>query len=507
MIVGSGAVGLTMAIDLSRRGRKVTVLEAGGRKLESASQAFFSAAEWCGMPLPGLHQGRFRMLGGTTNFWGGQLVQFDPVVFRSRQWVSEVSWPMSSEHLEQYYDRARMLLGLPNVLAGSDLWKAINVVPPDPHDEIESFFSAWIGQPNFAQLFASDLASNVDLQVFVNAPVVQLETERGDARVTGVWVRSDDGRTTLVRANHVVLANGTIEITRLLKQRTSGGEQPSWVHNRWLGHGFMDHVDAYAGQVQPIDKRRFHDLFDNVYHGSIKYTPKLKLSERSQRERSLLGIAAHFLFRSSLESHVANLKNAVKTVMVSGFQREVISWATLKSGLALLRILGPMSLRYLRDQRIYNLADGGITLRLTSEHAPRYESALRMTDREDELGLPIVSVDWRVPEETVVTMSHFARLLRDYLREGRLADLALDSALEAAAPSFLKKCDDANHHMGMARMAAAASDGVVDPELKVFGSSNLYVAGAAVFPTSGFANPTFTAIALGLGLSDRLAAQ
>jgi choline dehydrogenase-like flavoprotein len=59
----------------------------------------------------------------------------------------------------------------------------------------------------------------------------------------------------------------------------------------------------------------------------------------------------------------------------------------------------------------------------------------------------------------------------------------------------------------MARMANTPADGVVDRELKVFGVRNLYVAGAAVYPTTGFANPTFTAIALGLRLADAICAD
>ena len=56
----------------------------------------------------------------------------------------------------------------------------------------------------------------------------------------------------------------------------------------------------------------------------------------------------------------------------------------------------------------------------------------------------------------------------------------------------------------MARMSATPADGVVDRDLRVHGSKNLYVAGAATFPTTGFANPTLTAISLGLRLSDHL---
>src|SRR3954463_1160507 len=84
LIVGAGAVGLTMAVDLASRGTSVTLLEAGPDQVSSASQRQFELARSTGHPLPGLHLGRFRALGGTTNFWGGQCVRFDPDVFESR---------------------------------------------------------------------------------------------------------------------------------------------------------------------------------------------------------------------------------------------------------------------------------------------------------------------------------------------------------------------------------------------------------------------------------------
>ena len=59
--------------------------------------------------------------------------------------------------------------------------------------------------------------------------------------------------------------------------------------------------------------------------------------------------------------------------------------------------------------------------------------------------------------------------------------------------------------MGTTRMADAPSRGVVDPQGRVHGIDNLYVAGSSVFPTSGWANPTMTIVALTLRLGDYLA--
>jgi len=53
-------------------------------------------------------------------------------------------------------------------------------------------------------------------------------------------------------------------------------------------------------------------------------------------------------------------------------------------------------------------------------------------------------------------------------------------------------------------MATSPSEGVVDPNCRVFGTRNLYVAGSSVFPTSGLANPTLTLLALAMRLSDHL---
>ena len=58
-----------------------------------------------------------------------------------------------------------------------------------------------------------------------------------------------------------------------------------------------------------------------------------------------------------------------------------------------------------------------------------------------------------------------------------------------------------HHHMGTTRMSETPATGVVDPDGRIHGLRNLYVTGASLFPTGGFANPTLTAIAL----SDRLA--
>jgi choline dehydrogenase-like flavoprotein len=118
-----------------------------------------------------------------------------------------------------------------------------------------------------------------------------------------------------------------------------------------------------------------------------------------------------------------------------------------------------------------------------------------------------IEVDWRIDGRELGTLARFARRIRDGLQERNLARVTLDPDLDGENPAFLAKVDDSIHQMSTARIGRTADDGVVDGNLRVHGTENLYVAGAAVFPVTGFANPTFTAIALTLRLCDHLGAS
>jgi choline dehydrogenase-like flavoprotein len=63
------------------------------------------------------------------------------------------------------------------------------------------------------------------------------------------------------------------------------------------------------------------------------------------------------------------------------------------------------------------------------------------------------------------------------------------------------------HQTGTTRMAASAADGVVDRNLSVFGTENLFVASTSTFPTSSQANPTLMCVAFAVRLARHLTAS
>lgn len=502
IVVGSGAVGLLVAIDLARKGKNVVLLEAGSNSVSSDSQRFFEAAIAEGMPLEGLHLGRFRALGGTTHFWGGQLVPLSPIVFGDRPWLGEKeSWPITRDEIDPYYDRVFDFLGMRDVLrTDEDVSKALKCEIKGLPDTVEHFYTRWTPESNFYRLFAAELKRLPNLRVYTNAPVTGIVADESSSQVDGVMAVDSGGRPHKFVSKNVVLANGTIEIARLLLMPLTSGAHPIWHDSPWLGKGFMDHVDCVVGDVHPIDKKKFHNLFDNAVLNRFKYQPKLKLSNKGQMDLQLLGVACHFIFRSSVSEHLANAKIFFKALLkgrLSGSLSEAPSRIFTMFSVGL-----PMIIRYVRYRRIYNPADQGIQLRLTAEQSLRPESCLTLRGEVDSLGMPLVSINWHVDPVVMKTLSKFSIIVKNYFESSGIAKVDLDARVIAEEHSFLSSVDDANHHMGMARMSKIASDGVVDRDLRVHGMSNLYVAGAAVFPSTGFENPTFTAMALGLRLSD-----
>ncbi|TKT74570.1 FAD-dependent oxidoreductase [Aquamicrobium sp. LC103] len=500
VIVGAGAVGLTMAVDLARRGKQVLLLEAGGRDVDGMSQNYFESAACIGRQLAGLHEARVRALGGTTNLWGGQLVRLDPIVFENRDWLGAGGWPIKGTDLDSAYERAFDLFGMQRRLEDREVWERLTITPPETGKNLEFFFTRWTPEPNFAKLFARDIARLDNLRVVANAPVVGLWSDENGKQI-GVVVAHGDGKHRL-RAQKLVLAHGTIEIARLLSMPLTNSSMAPWAGNPWLGRGFSDHVDAYAGKVALLDRKRFHQLFDAAVLDGLKYLPKLKLTEGAQREGSFLGIAAHFVSESANDEELIWLKGVARDLLNRKIDGRVFRGS--RRIVSLTRAAIPVATRYLRHRRIYNPGEKGIRLRLTSEQIGLSRSGLRLADKADPLGMPIVEMNWQIDGAELETMASFAIAVANFLQREGLAEIDLDNHLLDRDPAFLSRADDGYHHMGMARMAASPADGVVDADLRVFGTDNLFVAGAAAFRSTGFANPTLTGVALGLRLSEAL---
>jgi len=125
-----------------------------------------------------------------------------------------------------------------------------------------------------------------------------------------------------------------------------------------------------------------------------------------------------------------------------------------------------------------------------------------LADARDALGMPRARVNWRLGDAVKRTFDRTLALIGQELREGGIADVALDEPL--AGREWPAQLEGTWHHMGTTRMHDSPRQGVVDRHGRVHELGNLYIAGSSVFPTAGANFPTFTLVALALRLADHL---
>jgi len=161
--------------------------------------------------------------------------------------------------------------------------------------------------------------------------------------------------------------------------------------------------------------------------------------------------------------------------------------------------------KYVWDHRVFVPSTAKILMHVQAEHAPLAESRITIDSNAlDSYGLACVVLDWRLAGNELASLREFAVQIRDALQASGIGQLKIDDDLLSLDPHFLSKLGDTYHQAGGTNMAASEQDGVVDKNLRVFGTNNLYVIGAGVFPTTSNANTTFTALAFTTRLVDHL---
>jgi choline dehydrogenase-like flavoprotein len=492
VIVGAGTVGLFLATSLARANMPVVLVESGGRVANTDRNG--DTAESLGRPHTGVLFGRAMGLGGTSVLWGGQLAEFEETDLEREGSI----WPLAHKELRRWYDQIYEVLGINRWLRTKIDEQSIGEITAG-HPNVERFLTVWLPQPNFAKLFHRALVSGQLIKVILHATVKEIKFE-GD-RARAVLAISSEGRPIRIIGKTFVFAGGTIANNRffLTSQRISDAP---WKSNDLIGKYFQDHLTGKVAHVDILNERRFRAMFENGFVNKIKFQPKLRLT-CGARTRVPSGVCGFFSFDSELQEKVANIKRLVRTFK-SGITFSELR--TIPGDIWMLkRAFGPLIVRYIRDHRVLAFFDKALELHVQGEQLPISNSRIRLLDgTQGPDGLFRVGVDWQVDGREVSSIHKFAEEADSYLRALGIAQLRIDPLLGRGGREFMDKLVDNAHQCGGLRMASTPSAGVTDDNCRVWHTANVYVAGAAVFPTSSHANCTLTALALTARLANAL---
>lgn len=498
LVIGAGAVGIVLSLALARSGRNVTLLEAGPRDPD-ANYKIRNQGPVTGRPYKGLLDGRMKALGGTTRLWGGQLTAFSRADF-ARQIEGAPGWPINFDEISPYVARAFAFLGVQGANHGvDDPVLAAETAALDLGPDLDVSRHLWLPIADFVSLFGLELTNQENLTVVTNAEVQSLIFERDEVR--SVTTRSVYGSTRKFTPRHVVLANGTAELVRILLRSAATDPDCPFRSNPHIGQGYVDHLHGVAGQLVDVDRSRLRRLFETRFRNGVKISTKIRASDSFILQGGHANCAASIIADASLSQYIREsidlFKRIVRNPIQGGFLEAIHRSAVMS------RIIVPMAWSYLVEKRGYNLAGDTILVGLEIEQLPTAGSRLFLDPSQPPESAPI-GVEWHVDGREMQSVQTFCNRLKDFMQRSGLGRVELDPRIVAGDPSFLDDCGDAYHHMGGARMASRASDGVVDPDLRVFGVNNLWALGAAIYPSGSFANPTLLAMAFAHRLADKL---
>lgn len=467
VIVGAGPAGLALTAGLAASGRTVLVLESGSYNAVPDQDA--GCAKVIG-PLPyfDLSACRPRGLGGSTELWGGWCEPLHDIDFESRPGLRGSGWCITRDDLEISYLKAHKFCGippnqpLPRWARASDL-KAAGA--PFVSYGFPVLGPRQLGHQH-AGLFAGD-TTDLLLQATVKKVVPTASGESID-RLVASTVLGDVN----VSADAFVLAAGGIETARLLLASAC----PSWPTGLGNAAGlvgccFMEHphVDAMrlVADASALDIGFFAEQPGTAPGGQpIAAAGALMLSDEACRAE---GVGRAQLFIEPAAMHAAHPIGRVRGDK-------------------------PFRGRY-APARPQELA-----VIMVTEQQPDRRSRILLSDERDRHGVPLPVLDWRLSSGD----RHTAQVTMGAARDMLAALGARNIRQRMHTGSWPTDTLGGPHHLGTTRMGRSPSTGVVDRDGRVYGIGNLYVTGGSVFPTSGYAPPTLTVVALSFRLADHL---
>ncbi len=483
IIIGSGMGGGTLADDLSDRGAKVLVLEAGGLWFPlHMNELPRSEINSVGRDALGsfVSRGTAEFAGGVHFNLGGRSVYWSGLIPRMQSWELRDVWPQSVRDFllkpnaegKTGYDRADELMKRGKTLGpyeqrvvdqfnarlcpdfhAIDLPRAYHQPDIDEDGKLQNVLRRSNGGFSTADLLLDSLgfsgaSGRQNLRVNLHRLATRIETSQGKA--SAVVCQDLVGRVMRrYRGRNIVLACGSVESPKLALN--SGLSDP----NHKMGKGLTDHPAFFFNRLQELrpDNVGFEWLGDPLGHAKVMIRHK----------------------HATALAHAYNIELLINSQFWDARHADEELWKNVVAGQQ-----AQVELKFIFDSPLND--DNKIEVR-------------------GEGMKPNVFVAKNFPPE------HYKQEVVD-VRNRVLAALGITglSTVWLDEEWNIGVNGSVQHAGGSLRMSGDGS-GVLDEDLKFLGYDNLYCCDVSVSPSIPAANPSLTLAALALRLSETLAVK
>lgn len=487
-IVGSGAAGMSIAIDWNNTPYKVILLEGGGFEYEDRIQDLYRG-KTTGQKYFPLKSTRLHYFGGTTGHWGGFCSLLDPIDFTKRGWVNESGWPITLDDLIPYYKKAHDYLDLGPFEYDAEYWtKKYSSFKTLPLDEKVVWNKVWQFSPptRYGKKYKDAIFNSKNIHLYTYANAMNIVANDEINAVKEISIKNYSGKTHTVRAKRFVIACNAIQNARLLLASNEQAKKGLGNDNDIVGRYFMEHLEMKTAELwlNKPDHLKF-------YVHNPRARVELAISPEKQKEYQILNGTVAL---TSL-AFARRLKPFIET-----WSEEDPRVSKKRMNEAFTKPEGKQI-----DKMIKTQGNNAFELYLRMEQAPNPSCRVTLDTEKDELGMPRSQLHWELTPQEKRSIRKIHELIGRQVGIAGIGRLKLLEYLhdekDETWPSFT---GGGWHHIGTTRMSSDPKKGVVDANCKVHGIANLYMAGTSCYPTGGAINPTLSLVALSLRLSNHL---
>lgn len=517
-IVGAGAAGITLAREFIGKPVRICLVEGGGFEFDKETQQLYTGDN-IGLPYYSLDFPRVRMFGGTTVHWSGFCRPLEDLDMRERSWVPHSGWPLRRGDLAPCYERAQSVVGGGPLLYDGEPWaEADKPLLPFPAKRVRTqVFQISIPPPgakhyHFGEIFRDEIERADNIRTLLFANIVEIETTENSQSVTRLHGVCLPGNRFTVSAKYYVLATGGIEVPRLMLVSNKVQKNGLANQNDLVGRFFADHPAIRSGFFIPTTRYLKWGLYSAHNVRGTKLVGALALTPEELEREQLLSFCALLEPVFLDEEHDPPGVKSARAIK-HGLRQRKLPDDFISHVRKMISDGGDVFERIFYGRIKQRRAVPLFRLMNHPEAAPNPDSRVLLSTQRDRFGKPLARVDWRLTEQDKRTIRRAQEIIGEEAGKAGLGRVQLEVGEDDAAWSPEKVTYPwrgpigGGHHMGTTRMGTDPKKGVVNPDCRVHGIPNLYVASSSVFPTFGFCNPTLTIVALAIRLGDHLKKQ
>ena len=474
-VIGGGLAGGIVAAKLAEANHSVTLLERG-----SVPAPYDPDDEVWTDAKPKAAFTRGTGIGGTSNYWHGGLTILDRTdVEAADTRLGHPKIPVPYSELRHLYDQAVALMHGADGITLADIEKPqakLDQEIPLNSNVFRLKRLLYPTAPFSSRGLIEQAKQHHGLEVVPGFEVKRIRFSNGARAVSVEGLEGGRGNLKTIHADTFVLCAGGLGSPKILLE---SAPESSQLQALPIGRFLIDHPTGFVFKAKLRRRMNLKPLFGQpgpgfrVQHGFVLQPDKLSAS----------GYRNHILFlRPAL---------SMKDPLTYDFlKRKLVAYRGRKLRLS--------EIAYLFQHT--DLLFDAVNFKFGLIHSTKYVSGLVFAEQlPGEHGRVFhdqshgSGIEWDISKSDSESLERFLNVFfeshSDFIEDARIF------------PDIRQRLDTSGHHSGTCRMASHAGDGVVDPNLRVFGIENLFVVDGSVLGFTGSANTGLTIAALALKCS------